>query len=83
MAYVEDRAASRRRGEPVRSDYMGMFPLIEPEDWWMALRQIVYSPGMSGGYGFTRRCFMEMDLDEIEGHIDWLRDQRERERSRK
>lgn len=83
MDYVEKQARARRRAAPIRSDYMGMFPLIESEDWWMALRQIVYSPSMTGGYGFTRRCFMEMDLDEIESHIDWLREQRDRERSKK
>ena len=83
LSFMDGRARQRRRGEPIRSDYMGMFPLIEDEDWWMALRQIVYSPSMTGGYGFTRRCFSEMDLDEIESHIVWLRDQRRREQPRK
>lgn len=77
--YVQGRSRDRLRGSMARSDYVGLFPLLEPEDVFSAIRILTYNPGMSGGFGWTRRDVLEMPLDEWDSHAKWLGEQRERE----
>lgn len=79
QAYISKRRKQRRQGTLARSDYVGLFPLIEREDWWESMRLLCYTPSHSGGYSFTRADFMEMEIAEIESHIDWLEERRRAE----
>lgn len=74
----EERLRSRLAAE-IQSDYMGLFPFVSREDALFAMRLLCYTPGMGGGFSFTRADFLAMDIDEILGHIEWLEEQRQRE----
>lgn len=80
--FLEERSRERVRGEP-RSDYAGLFPLLELEDIYATIRHLCYVPGMGGGFGFSRADVLRMSLGEAESHLEWLEAQRERERPKR
>lgn len=68
-------------GEPVCRT-ADIFPHIDPALVWSQMFHLSYSLNGGSGLHFTRADYLDMGLDEINDHLERLKNQRAAERRR-
>lgn len=69
-------------GEPVCGT-ADLFPTITPALIWSQMFHLSYSLNGGSGLSFTRADYLDMTVDEIDGHLEYLRNHRSAENKRK
>ncbi|HAM57971.1 MAG TPA: hypothetical protein DCQ64_22175 [Candidatus Rokubacteria bacterium] len=53
--------------------------MLDPEAFANQVRALCYKQHGGSGFNFTMADVLDMELGELDGHIEWLAEQRERE----